>query len=220
MVLSSSRMVGDGVPRFRSFLFLTVGILFSLVLHVAVLSYFFVPLRSSPVEEAVGRAVPLTVADRLAAADIAILESGAAVLERVKRKRQEMYGIIKETPAPRWTLARMPRMYVRAAERVGINLSRTAVVPSDGQNKFYSITMELDTTPERVFEDLLTLAHWVGMGTAQSKFASDNLVITIREEKRGEAGRFVTTTRDCRLLSAGKLSAENFIARGQIEEAG
>ncbi|MDA2917455.1 hypothetical protein MYX64_11565, partial [Nitrospinae bacterium AH_259_B05_G02_I21] len=132
----------------------------------------------------------------------------------------EMYGIIKETPAPRWTLARMPRMYVRAAERVGINLSRTAVVPSDGQNKFYSITMELDTTPERVFEDLLTLAHWVGMGTAQSKFASDNLVITIREEKRGEAGRFVTTTRDCRLLSAGKLSAENFIARGQIEEAG
>lgn len=220
MVRSSSRMVGDGVPRFRSFLFLTVGILFSLVLHVAVLSYFFVPLRSSPVEEAVGRAALLTVADRLAAADIAILESGAVVLERVKRKRQEMYGIIKETPAPRWTLARMPRMYVRAAERVGINLSRTAVVPSDGQNKFYSITMKLNTTPERVFEDILTLAHWVGMGTAQSKFASDKLVITIREEKRGEAGRFVTTTRDCRLLSAGKLSAENFIARGQIEESG
>lgn len=220
MVRSSSRMVGDGVPRFRSFLFLTVGILFSLVLHVAVLGYFFVPLRSSPAEEAVGRAALLTVADRLAAADIAILESGAAVLERVKRKRQEMYGIIKETPAPRWTLARMPRMYVRAAERVGINLSRTAVVPSDGQNKLYSITMKLNTTPERVFEDILTLAHWVGIGTAQSKFASDKLVITIREEKRGEAGRFVTTTRDCRLLSAGKLSAENFIARGQIEEAG
>jgi hypothetical protein len=211
-------MVGEGVPRFRSFVFLTTGILFSLLLHGAVLGYFFVPIRSAPVEEAVGPAAPLTVADRLAAADSAILEGGATVLERVKRKRQEMYGIIKETPAPRWTIARMPRMYVRAAERVGINLSRTAVVPAAGQNKSYSITMVLDTTPERVFEDILTLAHWVGLGTAQSKFASDKLSITVREDKRGKAGRFIISTRDCRLLSAGRLSAENFIARGQIEE--
>jgi hypothetical protein len=103
---------------------------------------------------------------------------------------------------------------------VGINLSRTAVVPSEGEEKIYSVTMDLVTTKERVFEDLLTLAHWVGMGTARSKFASDELIITISEEKRGRAGRFLVSTRACRLLSAGKLSAEAFIARGNIEESG
>lgn len=182
------------------------------------MSYFFAPYRRASVEESPEVSAPLTVADKLAAADSAILEGSAAMLERVKRKKQEMYAIIKETPEPRWTLARMPRMYVMAAERVKIDLKSTAVVPSNG--KVYSITMEVTTTPERVFEDLLTLAQWVGIGTAQSEFFSDNLLITVNEKGRGPAGRFVISTRDCRLLLAGKLSAENFIARGHIEASG
>ncbi|MCZ6701073.1 MAG: hypothetical protein O7B80_05430 [bacterium] len=220
MVRSSSRVVGGNLPRLGGFRFILTGLLFSLLLHGAALSYFFYPLRSTARENAVEAAVPLTVADLLAAADSAILDEGAGILERVKRKSQEMIGIIKETPTPRWTIARMPRMYVRAAERVGIKLSRTAVVPSEGEEKIYSVTMDLVTTKERVFEDLLTLAHWVGMGTARSKFATDDLIIAISEKKRGQAGRFVVPTRACRLLSAGKLSAEAFIARGNIEESG
>jgi hypothetical protein len=213
-------MVKDSNPRAGGFTFVLVGLMFSIALHGAILSYFFYPLKKATIEESNEAAAPLTVADRLAAADSAILEGSAALLERVKRKRQEMFAIVKETSEPTWTLASMPRMYVRAAERVKIDLKSTAVVPANGQRDIYSVTMEVTTTPERVFEDLLTLAHWVGIGTARSKFASDKLLITIHDKNRGPAGRFVIPTRDCRLLSAGKLSAENFIVRGRIEESG
>ena len=218
MVRSHSRSISELGPRPGGFAFILTGIVFSIALHGAILGYFFSPARTPTVEEAEEVSAPLTVADRLASADSAILEGSANLLERVKRKRQELFAIIKETAKPRWTVARMPRMYVRASERVGIDLVRTAVVPSNGQDKVYTITMELVTTPERVFEDILTLAHWVGVGTAQSKFASDNLIITIREKNKGPAGRLIVSTRDCRLLSAGKLSPGNFIARGRIEE--
>lgn len=216
----SQTMVRESGAHASGFSFFVVGLLFSLALHGALLGYFFIPYRTATVEESHEAAPPLTVADRLAAADSAIMEGSAALFERVKRKRQEMFAIVKETPEPQWTLAGMPRMYVRAAERVKIDLKSTAVVPANGQKDVYSITMEVTTTPDRVFEDLLTLAHWVGMGTARSKFASADLSITVHEKNRGPAGRFVIPTRDCRLLSAGKLSAANFIARGRIEETG
>ncbi|MFQ6672969.1 MAG: hypothetical protein ACE5KY_06685, partial [Candidatus Tectimicrobiota bacterium] len=93
MVRRSSRMVGEDVPRPRGFLFLATGLLFSLALHGAVLGPMFYPRRPPSAEEGVEAAPPLTVADRLAAADSAILEGGASVLERVKRKRQEMFAI-------------------------------------------------------------------------------------------------------------------------------
>lgn len=220
MARNTSTLVSESGTRLGGFAFLLTGIVFSIALHGAILGYFFYPVRTASVEEAEEVAAPpLTVADRLAAADSAILEGSATLLERVKRKRQEMFAIVKETPKPRWTIARMPRMYVRASERVGIDLARTAVVPADGGGKVYSITMEIATTTAGVFEDILTLAHWVGIGTARSRFASDKLVITIREKNKGPAGSFIIPTRDCRLLSAGKLSAESFIARGRIEEA-
>lgn len=213
-------MVREYDRRARGFGFLVVGLMFSLLLHGALLSYFFVRPRMAVVEESQEAAQPLTVADRLASADSSILEGSAALLERVKRKRQEMFGIMKETPEPQWTIAAMPRMLVRGAERVGIDLKSTAVVPANGQAKTYNITMDITTTPEKVFEDLLTLGHWVGIGTGRSDFSSDKLVITVNEKDRGRAGLFAVSTRDCRLLSAGKLSAENFIVRGRIEESG
>jgi hypothetical protein len=216
----SHTMVKDSDARASGFSFIVVGLLFSLALHGALLGYFFLPYRTATLEESQEVAPPLTVSDRLAAADSAILEGSAVLIERVKRKRQEMFAIVKETPEPSWTLAGMPRMFVRAAERVKIDLKSTSVVPANDKRNVYSITMEVTTTPERVFEDLLTLGHWVGIGTARSKFASENLLITVHEKNRGPAGRFVIPTRDCRLLSAGKLSAENFIARGRIEETG